>query len=555
MEDLTSIKQIVERGDEFFKNGKYDDSVDCYKRALRISASSDLQFKFLHSLRNAGNYNEAITHSLKFTKSNPRDARLWREMGLSQSFSLQYSEAVKSFQKALKIDETDPVSWYENGFALFELEKHQDSYESFLRAVEIDSEIELASSWNYRGNHLFDSVQYDLARAFYELALRVDPNYHISYRNIALCYEHIGRYPEAEEVLRKSLTINSKYVDALNDLSRIQIKTDNSTEALKNINRLLKIDPNHTWGLYNKAWIYEDKGDMKRSIDFYNRAVGVAPKESSIWNDLGNAYLKSFKEFPNDHLNRAGKCFDKSISLDSNQGWAYGNKGRVQIQLGNSTEGKKNIKRTIKNLSKMLKSSPRTRNLDILNSRSYFQLLIKDFEQAESSFREMLEIDPKNVIALNGLVSIYSNVRLDHKKANLFAKMAYEETPGNEMTKINYAETAVGMGDYAVARKLSKEILKETGSRNYRYITTFLIILSHYLQGKYSSGDQYLDSLLTLLKKEKTRITENDWNFKPVVHMITNSKMKSTYSILLLSIIDVMEGYMDNYLKQFFNRT
>lgn len=89
---------------------------------------------------------------------------------------------------------------------------------------------------------------------------------------------------------------------------------------------------------YNRGWEYDEKGEYKRAIEDYDRAIELNPRPN-YYTNRGLAYSSL------DDFDRAIEDYDEAIRLDAkhavawnNRGVAYEKKGDLQRALRNFTE-------------------------------------------------------------------------------------------------------------------------------------------------------------------------------------------------------------------------
>jgi protein O-mannosyl-transferase len=184
-------------------------------------------------------------------------------------------------------------------------------------------------------------AQADLDTAFadFNMAIQLQPKYHLSYLNRGNIYFDRGE--------------NDK---ALADYSKV-------LEILGPIDLKKRIDPAAAGALSNRGAIYSRKGMVKEALADLDLALKINPKDQNTWNnravthfDMGD-YPKAiidFTEFmkfnPNSGgpINARGVCymrinkwkesladFDRAIQLEPNNGAFYSNRAIAQANLGN----------------------------------------------------------------------------------------------------------------------------------------------------------------------------------------------------------------------------
>lgn len=115
--DDTSI--LVERGQGYHMNGKFDSAIADFTAALKLNHSPSTLVQRAASLRAKGAYEEAIADCATAIASDARDAGfdvwdIYNERGYAEFLAGRYDAAAADFDKALALGEssrTDDVLW------------------------------------------------------------------------------------------------------------------------------------------------------------------------------------------------------------------------------------------------------------------------------------------------------------------------------------------------------------------------------------------------------------------------------------------------------------
>jgi lipoprotein NlpI len=119
------------------------------------------------------------------------------------------------------------------------------------------SQKELTTTYNSRGNALYDKGDYEKAIDDYTRAIKIDPKHARVYYNRGLASKNKGDYERAIEDYTRTIEIDPKYVDAF-------------------IHR-------------GNAWV--NKGDYERAIEDYTMAIENGPKYARVYYYRGNVYF------------------------------------------------------------------------------------------------------------------------------------------------------------------------------------------------------------------------------------------------------------------------
>jgi tetratricopeptide (TPR) repeat protein len=120
--------------------------------------------------------------------------------------------------------------------------------------------------------------------------------------------------------------------------------------------------------LNNKGNVLSDQEKYDEAIKYFDKAINSNSKLAYAWNYKGLA-LSGLGDYA-----KAIACCDKALEIDPNSKDTWNNKGHILITNGNYLE-------------------------------------------AEKCYRHVLNIDNKDISALKGLISLYSDYKYDYKKA------------------------------------------------------------------------------------------------------------------------------------------
>ncbi|HEY9769659.1 MAG TPA: tetratricopeptide repeat protein [Coleofasciculaceae cyanobacterium] len=133
--------------------------------------------------------------------------------------------------------------------------------------------------------------------------------------------------------------------------------------------RYLALEPNDAYAYFNRGNIYFDQGKLELAIADYNQAIAINPNHAEVYSNRGAAYSRQGKlelavadfnqaiKLNSNYTNRGtlykqkGKLelavadFNQAILLDSNLAEAYGNRGLIYMQMGNSKAARSNLQR------------------------------------------------------------------------------------------------------------------------------------------------------------------------------------------------------------------
>ena len=287
----------------------------------------------------AGNLDLAIAALDNAVKADPRFALGFAQLG--DAYRLKYSldkdgkwldEALANCQKALQLDDRLPMVYVTLGKIHRSTGKYELALQENQRALQLDPRnadavVGLARSYdsagrttdaeaafkkaialrpdfwdgyNSYGAFLDSHERYDEAVVEYRRAIELTPDNAQLFLNLGAAYSAMGdrHYPEAEQMLRKSLALEPSY-GAYANLGHLYIQQQKFAEAAAATEKALQLNDKDyvVWG--NLAFAYEclkDKGKAGKAQDremaLLEQAALDTPRDAMAQAGLGLLYAK-----------------------------------------------------------------------------------------------------------------------------------------------------------------------------------------------------------------------------------------------------------------------
>ena len=113
------------------------------------------------------------------------------------------------------------------------------------------------------------------------------------FRSLADLYVRNNRRVEAEQVVRRLVTIEPKNADALNYLGYLLAdRGQQLDEAIRYVRRALDLEPNNPNYLDSLGWAYFRRGDYVEAEKYLAPAAQQLPKNATIQEHLGDLHAK-----------------------------------------------------------------------------------------------------------------------------------------------------------------------------------------------------------------------------------------------------------------------
>lgn len=147
---------------------------------------------------------------------------------------------------------------------------------------------------------------FQTAERYYSKSLDILPSNFSSWYNIGVCYNALGKIPEAENAYRQTLSYSPRHQNALNNLGVIHFERRDYLEAKDLFLKMMEVNPQNIDGLLNLGATSENIGDYVNAEVYYQQVLQLNP-------NVKNALLGMARVF-------RAKGDEKSANFYSNRG-------------------------------------------------------------------------------------------------------------------------------------------------------------------------------------------------------------------------------------------
>jgi tetratricopeptide (TPR) repeat protein len=148
----------------------------------------------------------------------------------------------------------------------------------------------------------------DEARDTYLEGLKNFPDAAEIYYRLGALEDHLGRKAECLKAMRKAVTLDPNYVEALNYLAYSFAELgENLNEALAMAIRANNLRPNNGHIIDTLAWVYYMMGDVTKALPLLERAAKLSNFDPVVMEHLGDALNKVGRGY------EARKAYDRAI--------------------------------------------------------------------------------------------------------------------------------------------------------------------------------------------------------------------------------------------------
>ena len=284
----------------------FESAEEEYNQALKLAPENEIVLKGLESLKQdklkvqvlqyleiglkfqaEGKYDQAIENYIKAIEINPNDSRLHYNIGTAFQAKDDFEHAEKAYKKAIEVDPAN--------------EKAKSALEFLTKQANIKKAKELTT----RALELQSSGNYQEAITTYLAAISIDGNDPALYYNLGTAYQAAKDFTGAQTQYQKAIDLDKNNAAYLNALKLVKVElasplvqsavnkqtANDLTGAIADYIKALEIVPNDAQTLFNLATAYQASLKTDEAIQSYLKAATLDPKgQADAFFFLGTLY-------------------------------------------------------------------------------------------------------------------------------------------------------------------------------------------------------------------------------------------------------------------------
>ncbi|MCK4235092.1 tetratricopeptide repeat protein [candidate division WOR-3 bacterium] len=461
----------ADEGDMFVAEGKYQDAIESFKKAL---ATFPDYFYAEERLR----FTEKVLKHIKMLEDDPNDVMVRYELGREYYELYKYDEALEQFYRAKELGYDSVAvntyigysytgkSMYSKAREIFEslakIRPKDENIKKWLRYASAREKQYIvgggAESYIMTGNIKYEEENFDAAITEYKRALELDPDSKKARRLIdkttkrkkALqeqewAWENWGKgdFDYAKYRWENAISICEKIDDIecvkanLDDMADYMFDHAFYDSAIVVYKRILEIDPKEYDPYISISNCYKGKKDYQRAVEWAEKGIKVSPSVAWGYNILGLAYQKM------GIIDKQIAYFLKATELDTEYKWPNYNLALAYVKKGN-------------------------------------------YEKAKQYFERAIEIDNDFWDARNDLVNVECILETIQK---------LEDNPGDINSRLRLARAHWHIGEY---ERCIEELKKVIAERNNDVTALSYLGYSYTELGEFDEGKPYLEKAYSL---------------------------------------------------------
>jgi protein O-GlcNAc transferase len=261
---LKQAEHVLHRGESLQKEGKFDEAITCYQKAIKLNPHLTVAYNNLgNALQEKGQLDEAITCYQKALDLTPNFAGAYYNLGDALQDKGQLDEAITCYQKAIKLDPNFAYAYNNLAIALKNKGQIEEAIIYCKKAIEINPT--LVNAMYNLGNAFQDKGQLDEAITYYQKALQYDPNHIGVYTNLGHVFQRRGQLDKGEMYFRHAMKI--KPDDLIPHQALLMTMNYNPNYNAQTIfSEHLRFAKQHAEPIYSAATSYTNDSSLTRRL-------------------------------------------------------------------------------------------------------------------------------------------------------------------------------------------------------------------------------------------------------------------------------------------------
>ncbi|MFW9890494.1 MAG: tetratricopeptide repeat protein, partial [Candidatus Thorarchaeota archaeon] len=263
---------LYRRGEHFRRFGELDAAEDSLRAAIEMEESFALAWNLLGLVYQDGEKSaEALECFISAMEIDPEWTEPIENAGMLQYSEEMYEEALVTLTKYLELEgkELDPL------LAMAKAAVQVDDCQSVLTVTSyiLEIHVDLYEVWELRGKCQAQLGRYNAACTSLNAAIDLNPRALSSLNTVGnLCYD-AQNYERAAEFYESSLSVKRKQPEILFKYGTTLWFLDKWKEAIPILEKYTELSPNDPRGWNNLGVALREKGDVKRAVECYQKAL------------------------------------------------------------------------------------------------------------------------------------------------------------------------------------------------------------------------------------------------------------------------------------------
>lgn len=373
-------------------------------------------------LQKKGDFEGALKEYQFAEAINPNDITTRLNIGTLYQANKNYTTAINAYDSIIQVSPDNLLAHYYKGTALKDTNQLEDAVKEFQYVLSKDAGNAKAKEALFETIKQFPDGQ-DVITIFKTFADN-NPTDAVAQYKYGFQLHSVKRLDEALEYYKKTIALDTKFVDAYLNMAVIYKEKNQTSNAILALQNGLKTSPKNkklsemlsslnsqtVTSRYQNALKKHNQGKYEEAIKEYLSIIQISEPDPDLYVNLGAAYQASKK------LNEAANAYLKATQIDSKNSTAFYYLGTVYSTQGKNAEAAKayqkalvldptnvNIKQALASSNQSVKDGALQKGIEQYNKGKYSEALL--------TFNTLSMKDPSNAYVYYYRGMVYDSLK------------------------------------------------------------------------------------------------------------------------------------------------
>jgi tetratricopeptide (TPR) repeat protein len=439
------INRLIQDGDAYAKQRKYDAAIPCYEESLEHDPSNvEARRGWAKVLKDRYRYDEAtalLEEALSFAEGELA-AETCVDLASVLAAACQYKDALTWCERALTAQPDHAQAHDQRGLILYLMNRYEEAeraVDEALRRSPDSAEFRVTM-----GRILLGQSQYDDALTWLREALEAAPASALVWEWLGHAYKAVNRREEALKAYQKAVECDKWFLAAYADIGDLYLGEKQYEEALAWYRRGLEIDPGYARAHRGIAIVWMRQERYAEATEACQTALRLDKRSARSHDLLGDIYHAMEKH------EEAIAWFQRALEVDPYQSVEHDSIGRALEALGEQDQA-------IIEYQQALEVDPKDKPACVLLARAYQER--QQYDEALVWCQRGLKIDPNYGYALNMMGLVYEDQGQLEEAVEAYQR-AMAAAPKEPVFVRNLGDVRLAQGRFEEAVALYQQALK-----------------------------------------------------------------------------------------------
>lgn len=302
------------KGEMYYDMNKYEQALLELDKSIYYNDSDvDTYLKRIMCNYSLSKFNKIIEDCNKILELNSLVFEVYYFRGISFKEICEYEKSIADLSSYISKNHRNDKAYFTRASCFFNCHKYDLALDDISKSIEINSKL---SYYIFKSSIYTKLNLYEEALSFLYNSIKIFPNEFVLYKLIVNNHLAMKDFDKAKAIADKAISIeDNPNTNSL--LWYVYARDSNYEEALKVVDKILKMDDSHYTTLNNRAFTlirlgrYEEAlKDIIYSIEINNQLANSYKNYAHILYKLGD-------------INQAKETISKAINMDVNNGESY----------------------------------------------------------------------------------------------------------------------------------------------------------------------------------------------------------------------------------------